>query len=120
MSCRGSDEREGDINVFGQKRRVWFTLVFSLALLLYGCGPSPTAPPVAIGAPETPTPTRIPPTLTTAATLSPSPTATPQPALEPVTSRFLYVEEVTVSTLAGDGDWDYRDGPGCPSPLQRR
>jgi ABC-type branched-subunit amino acid transport system substrate-binding protein/sugar lactone lactonase YvrE len=42
-----------------------------------------------------------------------TPIATPQPTLEPVTSRFLYVEGVTVSTLAGDGHWGYRDGPGA-------
>jgi len=62
------------------------------------CGPSPTPT-------EAPTPTRVPPTLT--------PVATPQPTLEPITSRFLYVEGVTVSTLAGDGHWGYRDGPGA-------
>jgi hypothetical protein len=88
--------------VFGQRRRVWFALVFSLALL-NGCGSSTTAPRVAVGTPEAPTPTRVPPT---------SAPATPQPTLEPVTSRFLYVEGVIASTLAGDGHWGYRDGPG--------
>jgi ABC-type branched-subunit amino acid transport system substrate-binding protein len=39
--------------------------------------------------------------------------ATPQPTLEPVTSRFLYVQGVTVSTLAGDGHRGYRDGPAA-------
>jgi ABC-type branched-subunit amino acid transport system substrate-binding protein/sugar lactone lactonase YvrE len=95
-------------------------LVFSLALILNGCGPSPTptAPPAAVGTPEAPTPTPVPPTPTTSAMpvlsvvegLSPSPAPS---TLEPVTSRFLYVEGVTVSTLAGDGHWGYRDGPGA-------
>ena len=87
-------------------------LVFSLALLLNGCGPSPTptAPPAATGTPEAPTPTPVPPTPTTLAMLSPSPAS---PTLEPVTSRFRYVEGVTVSTLAGDGHWGYCDGPGA-------
>jgi ABC-type branched-subunit amino acid transport system substrate-binding protein/sugar lactone lactonase YvrE len=78
--------------------------VFSLALILNGCTPSPTptALPVAVGTPEAPTPTPVPP----------PPTAAP-PTLEPVTSRFLYVQGVTVSTLAGDGHWGYRDGPGA-------
>jgi ABC-type branched-subunit amino acid transport system substrate-binding protein/sugar lactone lactonase YvrE len=82
-------------------------LVSSLALILNGCGPSPTptASPVAVVTPEAPRPTPVPPTL--------APVATPQPTLEPVTSRFLYVEGVTVSTLAGDGHWGYRDGPGA-------
>jgi ABC-type branched-subunit amino acid transport system substrate-binding protein/sugar lactone lactonase YvrE len=90
--------------MFGQRRRAWLMLVFSLALILNGCGPSatPTAPPVAVGTPEAPTPTPVPPT----------PTAAP-PTLEPVTSRFLYVQGVTVSTLAGDGHWGYRDGPAA-------
>jgi ABC-type branched-subunit amino acid transport system substrate-binding protein/sugar lactone lactonase YvrE len=98
-----------------QQRQVALTgLLLSLALILSGCGPLPTAtaPPAAVGMPEAPTPTAIPTTLTTSATLSPSPIAAPQPTLEPVTSRFLYVEGVTVSTLAGDGHWGYRDGPG--------
>jgi ABC-type branched-subunit amino acid transport system substrate-binding protein/sugar lactone lactonase YvrE len=34
------------------------------------------------------------------------------PTLEPVSSRFLYVQGVTVSTLAGDGYRGHRDGPG--------
>jgi ABC-type branched-subunit amino acid transport system substrate-binding protein/sugar lactone lactonase YvrE len=42
-----------------------------------------------------------------------APVATPQPTLEPVTSRFLYVQGVTVSTLAGDGQRGYRDGPAA-------
>ena len=65
--------------MFGQRRRVWLMLVFSLALILNGCGPSPTptAPPVAVGTPEAPTPTPVPP----------RPTSAP-PTLEPVTSRF--------------------------------
>jgi ABC-type branched-subunit amino acid transport system substrate-binding protein/sugar lactone lactonase YvrE len=90
--------------VFGQRRRVWLILVFSWALVLNGCGPSPapTASLVAVGTPEAPTPTRVPPT----------PTAAP-PTLEPVTSRFLYVQGVTVSTLAGDGHPGYRDGPAA-------
>ncbi len=54
------------------------------------------------------------PLTATAAGFAPTrtPVATPQPTLEPITSRFLYVEGVTVSTLAGDGHWGYRDGPG--------
>jgi ABC-type branched-subunit amino acid transport system substrate-binding protein/sugar lactone lactonase YvrE len=98
-----------------QQRQVALTgLLLSLALILSGCGPLPTAtaPPAAVGTPEAPTPTAIPPTLTTSATLSPSPVVAPQPTLEPITSRFLYVKGVTVSTLAGDGHWGYRDGPG--------
>jgi ABC-type branched-subunit amino acid transport system substrate-binding protein/sugar lactone lactonase YvrE len=39
--------------------------------------------------------------------------AAPQPTLGPVTSRFLYVQGVTVSTLAGDGHWGHRDGSGA-------
>jgi ABC-type branched-subunit amino acid transport system substrate-binding protein/sugar lactone lactonase YvrE len=68
------------------------------------CGPMPTPLPSAPAAAlVSATPTNLPP-----------PTATlPQPTLEPVASRFLYVKGVTVSTLAGDGHWDYRDGPGA-------
>ena len=96
--------------MFGQERQVWLMLVFSLALALNGCGPSPapTGPPVAVGTPEAPTPTPVPPTPTTSTMLSSSPAP---PTLEPVTSRFLYVQGVTVSTLAGDGHLGYRDGP---------
>jgi ABC-type branched-subunit amino acid transport system substrate-binding protein/sugar lactone lactonase YvrE len=62
------------------------------------CGPTPTALPSAPTA--------------TLALATPTPVATPQPTVEPITSRFLYVEGVTVSTLAGDGHLGYRDGPG--------
>jgi ABC-type branched-subunit amino acid transport system substrate-binding protein/sugar lactone lactonase YvrE len=75
------------------------TLVATLAFLAAACGPAPTSLP----------------SVPTAALVSATPTAaaTPQPTLEPVASRFLYVEGVTVSTLAGDGHWGYRDGPGA-------
>jgi ABC-type branched-subunit amino acid transport system substrate-binding protein/sugar lactone lactonase YvrE len=97
--------------VFRQRRRAWLILVFSWALALNGCGPSPTptAPPVAVGTPEAPAPTPVSQTPTTLAMLSPSPGP---PTLEPVTSHFLYVEGVTVYTLAGDGHRGHRDGPG--------
>jgi ABC-type branched-subunit amino acid transport system substrate-binding protein len=36
-----------------------------------------------------------------------------QPSLQPLSSRFLYVQDITVSTLAGDGQRDYRDGPAA-------
>jgi ABC-type branched-subunit amino acid transport system substrate-binding protein len=97
----------GGLVALRQRQVALTVLLFSLTFILNGCGPSPTAtaPPAAVGTPEVPTPTAIPPTLT--------PIASPQPTLEPVTSRFLYVEGVTVSTLAGDGHWGYRDGPGA-------
>jgi ABC-type branched-subunit amino acid transport system substrate-binding protein/sugar lactone lactonase YvrE len=84
-------------------RHLTITWILLLAIAAAACGPSPTptAPPVAVGTPGAPTPTPVPPT----------PTAAP-PTLEPVTSRFLYVEGVTVSTLAGDGHRGHRDGPG--------
>jgi ABC-type branched-subunit amino acid transport system substrate-binding protein/sugar lactone lactonase YvrE len=63
-----------------------------------GCGLAPTSVPSA------PTATR--------ALATPVPSATLQPAVEPITSRFVYVQGVTVSTLAGDGHRGYRDGPG--------
>jgi ABC-type branched-subunit amino acid transport system substrate-binding protein/sugar lactone lactonase YvrE len=63
-----------------------------------GCGLAPT--PV----PSAPAATR---TLST-----PSLVVTPYPTVEPVTSRFAYVQGVTVSTLAGDGRRGYRDGRG--------
>ncbi|HSR32544.1 MAG TPA: ABC transporter substrate-binding protein [Anaerolineae bacterium] len=70
------------------------------------CGPTPTSLPSASTAALVSTaPTGLHPTST--------PIATPQPMLEPVAGRFLYVEGVTVSTLAGDGHWGYRDGPGA-------
>jgi ABC-type branched-subunit amino acid transport system substrate-binding protein len=89
-------------------RHLMITWILLLGIIAASaCGPSPTpiAPSAAVGTPEAPTPTRVPPTLT--------PVATPQPTLEPVTSRFLYVQGVTVSTLAGDGHWGYRDGQGA-------
>jgi ABC-type branched-subunit amino acid transport system substrate-binding protein/sugar lactone lactonase YvrE len=42
-----------------------------------------------------------------ASTLTPS-----LSTLEPSTGHLLYLQNVTVSTLAGDGNWGYRDGPG--------
>jgi ABC-type branched-subunit amino acid transport system substrate-binding protein/sugar lactone lactonase YvrE len=81
-------------------------LAATLVLLAVACGPAPTTlPAVATATLVSATPTSLPPT--------PTVVATPQPTLEPVTSRFLYVEGVAVSTLAGDGHWGYRDGPGA-------
>jgi ABC-type branched-subunit amino acid transport system substrate-binding protein/sugar lactone lactonase YvrE len=79
-------------------------LVAILAFLATTCGPRRG---------EVSAPATEPPTATLAA-LAPTrtPVATAQPTLEPVTSRFLYVQGVTVSTLAGDGHLGYRDGPG--------
>jgi ABC-type branched-subunit amino acid transport system substrate-binding protein len=62
------------------------------------CGPTPTSLPSA--------------PMATRALTTPAPGATPQPTVEPITSRFVYVQGVTVSTLAGDGHRGYRDGPG--------
>jgi ABC-type branched-subunit amino acid transport system substrate-binding protein/DNA-binding beta-propeller fold protein YncE len=80
-------------------------VLVAILAFLAACGPAreeaaapATEPPTAALAGLTPTRT---------------PVATPQPTLEPITSRFLYVEGVTVSTLAGDGHWGYRDGPGA-------
>ncbi len=89
-----------------QQRQVALTgLLLSLALILSGCGPSPTttAPPAAVGTPEAPAPTRIRPTLTTSATLSPSLSA-------PYLAAW-YVEGVMVETYAGTGAAGYKDGP---------
>jgi ABC-type branched-subunit amino acid transport system substrate-binding protein len=81
-------------------------LVALLAFPATACGPAPTSLPSASSAASvSATPASPPPTHT--------PIATPQPTLEPVASRSLYVKGVTVSTLAGDGHWDYRDGPGA-------
>jgi ABC-type branched-subunit amino acid transport system substrate-binding protein/sugar lactone lactonase YvrE len=84
-------------------RCLLITWILLLAIAAAACGPSPTptAPPAAVGTPEAPTRTPVPPTPTTA-----------PPTLEPIASRFLYVEGVTVSTLAGDGHLGYSDGPG--------
>jgi len=79
----------------------WILVLCIMAAAACGPSPTPTGPPVAVGTPEAPTPTPVPPT--------PAPAP---PTLEPITSRFLYVEGVTVSTLAGDGHLGYRDGPG--------
>jgi ABC-type branched-subunit amino acid transport system substrate-binding protein/sugar lactone lactonase YvrE len=85
------------------------TISWTLLLCLVAvsaCGPTPTPhPPAATAALASTTPTSLLPTS--------GPIATPHPTLEPVVSRFLYVEGVTVSTLAGDGHWGYRDGPGA-------
>ena len=80
-------------------------LMAGLALLATACGP---------GCGEVSAPATEPSTATPAAlTLTHTPVATPQSTLEPVSSRFLYVQGVTVSTLAGDGHRGYRDGPGA-------
>ncbi len=85
------------------------TIPWTLLLCLVAtstCGPTPTPiPSASTPALVSTTPTGLLPTST--------PIATPQPTLEPVASRLLYVEGVTVSTLAGDGHWGYRDGPGA-------
>jgi ABC-type branched-subunit amino acid transport system substrate-binding protein len=81
-------------------------ILFLCIIAASACGPAPTSLPSAPTAAVTSaTPTSLPPTRT--------PAATPQPTLEPVSSRFLYVEGVTVSTLAGDGHRGYRDGPAA-------
>jgi ABC-type branched-subunit amino acid transport system substrate-binding protein len=89
--------------VFGQMRRLWFTPVFSLALLLNGCGPSATAPPVAVGTPEAGAATLASLTRTAPARRSPSPSA---PYVAP-----WYVEGSVVETYAGSGAPGYKDGP---------
>jgi ABC-type branched-subunit amino acid transport system substrate-binding protein len=81
----------------GRKLTASGTFCLLLMLLAACASPIPTAP-VAL---DTTTPTALPPTST-----STSPTG------EVVTNRFLYVQGVTVSTLAGDGHWGHRDGPG--------
>jgi ABC-type branched-subunit amino acid transport system substrate-binding protein len=81
----------------------WILLLCLVAVS--ACGPTPTSLPSApTAALVSATAAGLPPTHT--------PVATPQPTLEPVTSRFLYVQGVAVSTLAGDGHRGYRDGPG--------
>jgi ABC-type branched-subunit amino acid transport system substrate-binding protein len=81
-------------------------ILFLCTVAASACGPTPTSLPSAPTAAFVPaTPTGLPPTRT--------PVATPQPTLEPITSRFLYVQGVTVSTLAGDGHRGYRDGPAA-------
>jgi ABC-type branched-subunit amino acid transport system substrate-binding protein/sugar lactone lactonase YvrE len=85
-------------------RHLTITWLLLLCVAASACGPTPTSLPSApTAALVSATPTGLPPTRT--------PVATPQPTLEPVTSRFLYVQGVTVSTLAGDGHRGYRDGP---------
>jgi ABC-type branched-subunit amino acid transport system substrate-binding protein/sugar lactone lactonase YvrE len=86
-------------------RMVAWMLILCL-VLASACGPTPTS------LPSTPT-TALISTTPTGLPLTSIAIATPQPTLEPITSRFLYVEGVTVSTLAGDGHWGYRDGPGA-------
>ncbi|HSR32545.1 MAG TPA: ABC transporter substrate-binding protein [Anaerolineae bacterium] len=79
-------------------------LVAAVTLLATTCGPVPTSlPTVSTAALVSATPSVPPPTAV----------ALPKPTLEPVTSSFLYVDGVTVSTLAGDGHWGHRDGPGA-------
>jgi ABC-type branched-subunit amino acid transport system substrate-binding protein len=75
-----------------------------LACLATGCGPGRAE----VSAPATAPPTAAPAGLTS----TQAPVATPEPTLEPIASRFLYVQGATVSTLAGDGHLGYRDGPG--------
>jgi ABC-type branched-subunit amino acid transport system substrate-binding protein/sugar lactone lactonase YvrE len=88
-------------------RHLMITWILLLCILAASaCGPTPTSLPSAPAATlVSATPTGLPSTGT--------PVATPQPTLEPVTSRFLYVQGVTVSTLAGDGHRGYRDGPAA-------
>jgi ABC-type branched-subunit amino acid transport system substrate-binding protein len=62
------------------------------------CGPTPTSLPSA--------------PIATLARATATAGATPYPTVEPITSRFLYVQGVSVSTLAGDGYRGYQDGPG--------
>jgi ABC-type branched-subunit amino acid transport system substrate-binding protein len=62
------------------------------------CGPTPTSLPSAPIAARAP--------------VTGAPSATPYSTVEPITSRFLYIQGVTVSTLAGDGHRGYQDGPG--------
>ena len=83
-------------------RHLMITWILLLCVMAASaCGPTPTSLPSA-------------PTATLAlATPTSTPVATPQPTLETVASRFLYVEGVTVSTLAGDGHMGYRDGPAA-------
>jgi ABC-type branched-subunit amino acid transport system substrate-binding protein/sugar lactone lactonase YvrE len=82
-----------------RQQRISWTLLLCL-VAASACGPTPMSPPSA-------------PTATLAlATPTGTPVATPRPTLEPITSRFLYVQGVTVSTLAGDGHRGHRDGPG--------
>jgi ABC-type branched-subunit amino acid transport system substrate-binding protein len=76
----------------------------ALLACLAACGPVREKAAAPATEPPTATPVALTPTRT--------PVATPQPTLEPVTSRFLYVQGVTVSTLAGDGHRGHRDGPG--------
>jgi ABC-type branched-subunit amino acid transport system substrate-binding protein/sugar lactone lactonase YvrE len=80
-------------------------VVVVILAFLVACGPGRGEVSVPATEPPTAAPAGLTPTHT--------PVATPQPTLEPVTSRLLYVEGVTVSTLAGDGHWGYRDGPGA-------
>ncbi|MEJ2736226.1 MAG: NHL repeat-containing protein, partial [Anaerolineae bacterium] len=80
-----------------------FALVATLVLLA-ACGPAREEAATPATGPLTATAAGLAPTRT--------PVATPQPTLEPVTSHFLYVQGVTVSTLAGDGHHGYRDGSG--------
>lgn len=88
-------------------RHLMITWILILCIMAASaCGPTPAPLPSAPAATlVSATPTGLPPTRT--------PVATPQPTLEPVTSRFLYVQGVTVSTLAGDGHRGYRDGPAA-------
>jgi ABC-type branched-subunit amino acid transport system substrate-binding protein len=80
-------------------RITWILLLCAMAAS--ACGPKLTSAPSA--------PTAVP----VSATSTGTPVTTPQLTLEPVSSRFLYVEGVTVSTLAGDGHLGYRDGPAA-------
>jgi len=80
-------------------RQLMITWILLLCLVAASaCRPTPAALPSA--------------PIATLALATPAPVATSQPTVEPISSGFLYVEGVTVSTLAGDGHLGYRDGPG--------
>lgn len=91
------------MNMLRQWPRLLSTPIVALTLFLIGCLPSPSVdtPSATIGDSEAPAtgPTPLTPTLDS-------------PVGEPVATPYLYVQGVTVSTLAGDGHWGYRDGPG--------
>jgi len=69
-----------------------------LIILLVACAP---VTPVAVEQSEE----------TGSTPISPTSTSIPTP-IDQVTSFLLHVQGVTVSTLAGDGHWGYRDGSG--------
>ncbi|UCH59539.1 MAG: ABC transporter substrate-binding protein [Anaerolineales bacterium] len=81
-----------------RRRRTALGGLCLLILLLVACVPPS---PAGVTMTEEPEPTPIAPTS------PPAPTSAGQ-----IGSQLLYVQGVTVSTLAGDGNWGYRDGPG--------